>query len=209
MIKKIILGLLIIIISILAFSYYWNQTLLTRLEEKYNKTHNYNDLIDLCRNLYGTNNYDKLIKYYPKMLNEKDTFIKNVETSEDVETEYSIYTFWYLKALLHSKQYDKYKTEFNNYFDKLNSLAIIEKLYNNYIKNDSFNNQELNTILESAQDNVKKINGIKTPSKDQINRYKTLQNIIYNIYSKTNNEDEASKVLEEKNIYLKNVKQNN
>lgn len=209
MIKKIILGLLIIIISILAFSYYWNQTLLTRLEEKYNKTHNYSNLIDLCRNLYGTNNYDKLIKYYPKMLNEKDTFIKNVETSEDVETEYSIYTFWYLKALLHSKQYDKYKTEFNNYFDKLNSLAIIEKLYNNYIKNDSFNNQELNTILESAQDNVKKINGIKTPSKDQINRYKTLQNIIYNIYSKTNNEDEASKVLEEKNIYLKNVKQNN
>ena len=198
MIKKIILGLLIIIISILAFSYYWNQTLLTRLEEKYNKTHNYSNLIDLCRNLYGTNNYDKLIKYYPKMLNEKDTFIKNVETSEDVETEYSIYTFWYLKALLHSKQYDKYKTEFNNYFDKLNSLAIIEKLYNNYIKNDSFNNQELNTILESAQDNVKKINGIKTPSKDQINRYKTLQNIIYNIYSKTNNEDEASKVLEEK-----------
>ena len=209
MIKKIILGLLIIIISILAFSYYWNQTLLTRLEEKYNKTHNYSNLIDLCRNLYGTNNYDKLIKYYPKMLNEKDTFIKNVETSEDVETEYSIYTFWYLKALLHSKQYDKYKTEFNNYFDKLNSLAIIEKLYNNYIKNDSFNNQELNTILESAQDNVKKINGIKTPSKDQINRYKTLQNIIYNIYSKTNNEDEASKVLEEKNIYLKNAKQNN
>lgn len=209
MIKKIILGLLIIIISILAFSYYWNQTLLTRLEEKYNKTHNYSNLIDLCRNLYGSNNYDKLIKYYPKMLNEKDTFIKNVETSEDVETEYSIYTFWYLKALLHSKQYDKYKTEFNNYFDKLNSLAIIEKLYNNYIKNDSFNNQELNTILESAQDNVKKINGIKTPSKDQINRYKTLQNIIYNIYSKTNNEDEASKVLEEKNIYLKNAKQNN
>lgn len=209
MIKKIILGLLIIIISILAFSYYWNQTLLTRLEEKYNKTHNYSNLIDLCRNLYGTNNYDKLIKYYPKMLNEKDTFIKNVETSEDVETEYSIYTFWYLKALLHSKQYDKYKTEFNNYFDKLNSLAIIEKLYNNYIKNDSFNNQELNTILESAQDKVKKINDIKTPSKDQINRYKTLQNIIYNIYSKTNNEDEASKVLEEKNIYLKNAKQNN
>ena len=209
MIKKIILGLLIIIISILAFSYYWNQTLLTHLEEKYNKTHNYSNLIDLCRNLYGTNNYDKLIKYYPKMLNEKDTFIKNVETSEDVETEYSIYTFWYLKALLHSKQYDKYKTEFNNYFDKLNSLAIIEKLYNNYIKNDSFNNQELNTILESAQDNVKRINGIKAPSKDQINRYKTLQNIIYNIYSKTNNEDEASKVLEEKNIYLKNAKQNN
>ena len=53
MIKKtIIISLLIIIITTLAFSYYYDQTLLTRLEAKYNNTQNYNDLIHLCNNLY-------------------------------------------------------------------------------------------------------------------------------------------------------------
>ena len=210
MIKKtIIISLLIIIITTLAFSYYYDQTLLTRLEAKYNNTQNYNDLIHLCNNLYETNDYKKQIKYCSKMLNNKDQFLKAKKESEDAEKEYSIYTFWYLKALLNNKNYDKYKTEFDHYFYKLNSLTMLEKLYNNYIKNDTFNHQALTIILESANDNVKKINNLTSPSKEDINRYKVLQTIRYNIYTKTNNKNKASKVLKEKEDYLNKVKQNN
>ncbi len=210
MIKKtIIISLLIIIITTLAFSYYYDQTLLTRLEAKYNNTQNYNDLIHLCNNLYETNDYNKQIKYCSKMLNNKDQFLKAKKESEDAEKEYSIYTFWYLKALLNNKNYDKYKTEFDHYFYKLNSLTMLEKLYNNYIKNDTFNHQALTIILESANDNVNKINNLTSPSKEDINRYKVLQTIRYNIYTKTNNKNKASKVLKEKEDYLNKVKQNN
>ena len=209
MIKKIIISLLIIIVAVLAFSYYFDQTLLTRLEKKYTNTQDYNDLIHLCNNLYGTQNYGKQIKYYSKMLNDKNKFLKARKESEDAEKEYSIYTFWYLRALLHKENYDKYKTEFNNYFYKLKSLETIEKLYNNYIENDDFNNQALNIILETAEENVQKFTDITSPSKEEINRYKTLQNIRYNIYTKTNNKNKASKVLKEKEDYLNKVKQNN
>ena len=99
------------------------------------------------------------------MLNNKDQFLKAKKESEDAEKEYSIYTFWYLKALLNNKNYDKYKTEFDHYFYKLNSLTMLEKLYNNYIKNDTFNHQALTIILESANDNVNKINNLTSPSK--------------------------------------------
>lgn len=210
MLKKIIIAsLLIIIITTLAFSYYFDQTLLTRLEEKYNSTQNYNDLIHLCNNLYSTQDYGKQIKYYSKMLNDKEKFLNARKESDDAEKEYSIYTFWYLRALLHKENYDKYKTEFNNYFYKLNNLKIIEKLYDNYTENDDFNNQELNIILENAEENIKKLKDIIAPSKEDINRYKTLQTIRYNIYHKTNNKDKASAVLKEKNTYLKQVKQSN
>ncbi len=209
MIKKIIISLLIIIVAVLAFSYYFDQTLLTRLEKKYTNTQDYNDLIHLCNNLYGTQNYGKQIKYYSKMLNDKNKFLKARKESEDAEKEYSIYTFWYLRALLHKENYDKYKTEFNNYFYKLKSLETIEKLYNNYIENDDFNNQALNIILETAEENVQKFTDITSPSKEEINRYKTLQNIRYNIYSKINNKDKAKTISDEQKNYLKSIKQNN
>ena len=209
MIKKIIISLLIIIVAVLAFSYYFDQTLLTRLEEKYNSTQNYNDLIHLCNNLYSTQDYGKQIKYYSKMLNDKEKFLNARKESDDAEKEYSIYTFWYLRALLHKENYDKYKTEFNNYFYKLNNLKIIEKLYDNYTENDDFNNQELNIILETAEENVQKFTDITSPSKEEINRYKTLQNIRYNIYSKINNKDKAKTISDEQKNYLKSIKQNN
>lgn len=209
MIKKIIISLLIIIVAVLAFSYYFDQTLLTRLEKKYTNTQDYNDLIHLCNNLYGTQNYGKQIKYYSKMLNDKNKFLKARKESEDAEKEYSTYTFWYLRALLHKENYDKYKTEFNNYFYKLKSLETIEKLYNNYIENDDFNNQALNIILETAEENVQKFTDITSPSKEEINRYKTLQNIRYNIYSKINNKDKAKTISDEQKNYLKSIKQNN
>ena len=37
------------------------------------------------------------------MLNDKEKFLNARKESDDAEKEYSIYTFWYLRALLHKK----------------------------------------------------------------------------------------------------------
>lgn len=207
MIKKIIIGLLIIIIGTLVFSYFWNKDLPQHLEDKYNTTQDYNDLISLCRNLYSTNNYNKQIKYYSKMLTEKETFINARKESKDPEKEYSIYTVWYLRALLHNQKYDKYKSEFNNYFYKLNSLTIVSDLYKDYISNNDFSKEELNIILQTAEENLKTFEDMPNPSQTQINRYKTLQIVRYSVYLKID-KDKAQTVLDEQNNYLKNINQN-
>ena len=203
MLKKLIIILLIIITGTLIFSYYWNQNLPKHLEQKYNETKDYNDLISLCRNLYETKDYNKQIKYYSKMLKEKDTFIKTRKDSKDAEKEYSIYTVWYFNALLKNKAYDKYQDEFNNYFYKLESLDIVTTLYQDYISNKTFNNNELNIILTSAEENLEKFKTIAKPTKKEKNQYKTLQQIRYEIYKVIDN-NKAKQILKEQNEYLEN-----
>ena len=203
MLKKIIIILLIIITGTLIFSYYWDQNLPKHLEQKYNETKDYNDLISLCRNLYETKDYNKQIKYYSKMLKEKDTFIKTRKDSKDAEKEYSIYTIWYFNALLKNKAYDKYQDEFNNYFYKLESLDIVTTLYQDYISNKTFNNNELNIILTSAEENLEKFKTIAKPTKKEKNQYKTLQQIRYEIYKVIDN-NKAKQILKEQNEYLEN-----
>ncbi len=203
MLKKIILVLLIIITSTLIFSYYWDQDLPKHLEQKYNETKDYNDLISLCRNLYETKDYNKQIKYYSMMLKEKDTFIKTRKDSKDAEKEYAVYTVWYLNALLKNKKYDKYKNEFNNYFYKLKNLDIVITLYQDYISNKTFNNNELNIILTNIEENIEKLKIIEKPTKKEKNQYKTLQQIRYEIY-KLKDKNKAKEVLKEQNEYLEN-----
>lgn len=203
MIKKIILSLLIIIIIILAVAYYWNINLLKYLEKKYNETQNYNDLISLCRNLYGSKDYNKQIKYYSILIKEKETFINARKDSKDAEKEYSIYTVWYFKALLDNKNYKKYKNEFNKYFYKLENLDIVVFLYQDYISNKNFNQKALNTILNTNEENIEKLKIIEKPTKKEKNQYKTLQQIRYEIY-KLKDENKAKEVLKEQSEYLEN-----
>lgn len=203
MIKKIILSLLIIIIIILAVAYYWNINLPKYLEKKYNETQNYNDLISLCRNLYGSKDYNKQIKYYSILIKEKETFINARKDSKDAEKEYSIYTVWYFKALLDNKNYKKYKNEFNKYFYKLENLDIVVFLYQDYISNKNFNQKALNTILNTNEENIEKLKIIEKPTKKEKNQYKTLQQIRYEIY-KLKDENKAKEVLKEQNEYLEN-----
>ncbi len=203
MIKKIILSLLIIIIIILAVAYYWNINLPKYLEKKYNETQNYNDLISLCRNLYGSKDYNKQIKYYSILIKEKETFINARKDSKDAEKEYSIYTVWYFKALLDNKNYKKYKNEFNKYFYKLEKLDIVVFLYQDYISNKNFNQKALNTILNTNEENIEKLKIIEKPTKKEKNQYKTLQQIRYEIY-KLKDENKAKEVLKEQNEYLEN-----
>ncbi len=203
MIKKIILSLLIIIIIILAVAYYWNINLPKYLEKKYNETQNYNDLISLCRNLYGSKDYNKQIKYYSILIKEKETFINARKDSKDAEKEYSIYTVWYFKALLDNKNYKKYKNEFNKYFYKLEKLDIVVFLYQDYISNKNFNQKALNTILNTNEENIEKLKIIEKPTKKEKNQYKTLQQIRYEIY-KLKDENKAKEVLKEQSEYLEN-----
>lgn len=203
MIKKIILSLLIIIIIILAVAYYWNINLPKYLEKKYNETQNYNDLISLCRKLYGSKDYNKQIKYYSILIKEKETFINARKDSKDAEKEYSIYTVWYFKALLDNKNYKKYKNEFNKYFYKLENLDIVVFLYQDYISNKNFNQKALNTILNTNEENIEKLKIIEKPTKKEKNQYKTLQQIRYEIY-KLKDENKAKEVLKEQNEYLEN-----
>ena len=203
MIKKIILSLLIIIIIILAVAYYWNINLPKYLEKKYNETQNYNDLISLCRKLYGSKDYNKQIKYYSILIKEKETFINARKDSKDAEKEYSIYTVWYFKALLDNKNYKKYKNEFNKYFYKLENLDIVVFLYKDYISNKNFNQKALNTILNTNEENIEKLKIIEKPTKKEKNQYKTLQQIRYEIY-KLKDENKAKEVLKEQNEYLEN-----
>lgn len=203
MIKKIILSLLIIIIIILAVAYYWNINLPKYLEKKYNETQNYNDLISLCRKLYGSKDYNKQIKYYSILIKEKETFINARKDSKDAEKEYSIYTVWYFKALLDNKNYKKYKNEFNKYFYKLEKLDIVVFLYQDYISNKNFNQKALNTILNTNEENIEKLKIIEKPTKKEKNQYKTLQQIRYEIY-KLKDENKAKEVLKEQSEYLEN-----
>ena len=191
------------IIIILAVAYYWNINLPKYLEKKYNETQNYNDLISLCRNLYGSKDYNKQIKYYSILIKEKETFINARKDSKDAEKEYSIYTVWYFKALLDNKNYKKYKNEFNKYFYKLENLDIVVFLYQDYISNKNFNQKALNTILNTNEENIEKLKIIEKPTKKEKNQYKTLQQIRYEIY-KLKDENKAKEVLKEQNEYLEN-----
>ena len=203
MVKKIIVSLLIVIAITLTFSYYWDQNLPKHLEQKYNETKDYNDLISLCRTLYETKDYNKQIKYYSQLLKEKDNFIKERKDSKDAEKEYSIYTVWYFNALLKNKAYDKYQDEFNNYFYKLESLDIVTTLYQDYISNKTFNNNELNIILTNTEENLEKFKTIEKPTKKEKSQYKTLQQIRYEIYKVIDN-NKAKQILKEQNEYLEN-----
>ena len=57
-------------------------------------------------------------------------------------------------------------------FYKLKNLDIVITLYQDYISNKTFNNNELNIILTNIEENIEKLKIIEKPTKKEKNQYK-------------------------------------
>lgn len=135
MIKKIIK---IIVISLLSIVILGGLTILllpkVRIaiaEHKYLSSGDSADLINLCGLLCDTNEYEKLYKYMPKVVNINDfndNFMKSNLAKDtykgeklDPESTYSIFTVECMFSYIYTKHYDEYLEAFPLLYEKMMS----------------------------------------------------------------------------------------
>lgn len=98
-------------------------------ETRYEDNKNAENLYKLCMNLYGTEEYEKIIKYFPQYFNDEVAYNR---AFEEVGYEYparqhqEVFRLEYCLALLHSSDYTGFSNEFS---ECVKSFSTVDMIY--------------------------------------------------------------------------------
>lgn len=174
------------------------------LEKTYIETQDKQDLYKLCTALQETNYHEKIVDYYPLLLNDYDfknyiyqdsywsDSLVNLETTDIIST----YIITYLDAVLTISGIEEYEKQFAIYAPRIafniydNSMPVLNvfelHFYNESgIEISGIDKEKTNTYLTLLSDYINKLK-IDTTRKDYINLF------IYSWYSEINNVDKMN-----------------